>query len=161
MQLVSGEHSGKHGGQWQPTEPGWGLQDAKTRQPINPVALITDELIEMTDWELQDFVVQVVRQHLTQEGLEIMSFNNHPDVHPSTWFVGDGGPERVSVGVVRYPLSEAPLPVNLSKLQTTFNRSGHRGHFASVAVVSAEGPYDPNAATNGNHLSLYRGHGCT
>lgn len=155
MQLELGEY----GGQWQPVEPGWGLIDARTRQPINPVALVTDELIEMTDWELQDFAVQVVRDHLLVQGREILSFNSNPDVHPSLWFVGQNGPEWVSVGVVRYPLSEAPLPANLSKLQTTFNRSGHPGHFASIAVSSAEDPFDPMAATNGNYLPLYRGYG--
>lgn len=155
MQLVSGEY----GGHWRPAEAGWGLLDARTRQPINPVALITDELIEMTDWELQDFAVQVVRDHVLGQGREIMSFNSNPAVHPSIWFVGDDGPEWVSVGVVRYPLGEAPLPANLSKLQTTFNRAGHLGHFASVAVANAEDPLDPMAAINGNYLPLYRGHG--
>lgn len=159
MKLVIGEHDGKHGGQWQPTEPGWGLLDARTRQPINPAALISDELIEMTDWELQDFAVQVVRDYLRREGREIMSFNSNPDVHPSIWFVGDDGPEWVSVGVVRYPSSEAPLPANLSTPQRTFNRSGHSGNFASLAVASADDPFDPNATTNGNYLPLYRGHG--
>jgi hypothetical protein len=38
-----------------------GLVDAQTGRPINPVALVNDELIEMTDWELQDFAVQIVR----------------------------------------------------------------------------------------------------
>ncbi len=158
MQLVSGKYGGEHSLHWQPAEPGWGLLDAKTRQPINPVALISDELIEMTNWELQDFAVQVVRDHLLSQGREIISFNGNPDVHPSLWFVGDDGPEWVSVGVVRYPLTEASLPANVSKLQTTFNRSGHLGHFASVAIANAEDPFDPVAAANGNHLPRYRGH---
>ena len=159
MERVNGQYEGRSGGQWQPTEPGWGLLNARTRQAINPVAQITDELIEMTDWELQDFAVQVVRDHLANEGREIMSCNGNPGVHPSLWFVGDNGPEWVSVGVVRYPLNEAPLPASLFELQTTFNRSGHPGHFASVAVANAEDPFDPMAATNGNYLPLYRGHG--
>ena len=155
MQLIRGEY----GGQWQPVESGWGLIDARTRLPINPVALVTDELIEMTDWELQDFAVQVVRDHLLVQGREIMSFNRNPAVHPSIWFVGDDGPEWVSVGVVRYPLREAPLPANLSELRTTFNRTGRPGHFASVAVANTKDPFDPNIATNGKYLPLYRGHG--
>lgn len=76
MQLVSGDHGERQSGQLQPTEPGWGLLDARTRQPINPVALISDELIEITDWELQDFAVEVVRHYLTQVGREIISFNS-------------------------------------------------------------------------------------
>jgi hypothetical protein len=31
---------------------------------LDPIAHVSDERIEMTDWELQDFAVQVVRVHL-------------------------------------------------------------------------------------------------
>ena len=54
----------KIGATWAPTEPGWGLLDARTRQAVTPPALISDEKIVMTDWELQDLAVQVVRDHL-------------------------------------------------------------------------------------------------
>ena len=56
------------GADWEPEEPGWGLLDARSHQPINPPALISDEKIVMTDWELQDLAVQVVRDQLAQEG---------------------------------------------------------------------------------------------
>jgi hypothetical protein len=69
------------------------------------------------------------------------------------------GPEWVSVSVVRYPLSEAPLPANLAKSQDSFNRSGYPGHFAPLAVASVDDPFDPMAATKGNVVPLYRGHG--
>lgn len=149
----------KSGGQWQPVESGWGLLDARTNEAINPPALITDGLIEMTDWELQDFAVQVVQTYLDREGREIMSVNSNPGVQPSLWFVGQDGPEWVCVSVVRYPLSEAPLPANLAKLQEGFNRSGYPGHFAPLAVASVNDPFDPMAASNGNYVPLYRGHG--
>jgi len=38
------------------------------------------------------------------------------------WFVGEKGPEGLGVGVVRYHLSEAPLPANLSELHKSLNR---------------------------------------
>jgi hypothetical protein len=52
------------GGNWTPAPPGWGLIDARTKTPINPVAPVTGEKIEMIPWELHDFAVQVVRDRL-------------------------------------------------------------------------------------------------
>ena len=150
----------KLGGNWAAAEPGWGLLDARTHQPVDPPGLISNEKIVMTDWELQDFAVQVVRDQLTSEGRKLMSWNGDPRVNPSIWFVGDSkGPEWVVVRVVRYPAKEASLPENLEDLQANFNKRGYPGHFASVAVASVDDPFDPDAETNGNIVPLYRGHG--
>lgn len=149
----------KVGTDWEPTEPGWGLLDARTRKPINPAALISDEKIVMTDWELQDFAVQVVRDQLAKEGRKLMSWNGDPGVNPSIWFVGDAGPEWVVVRAVRYPAAEADLPNNLAEMKAHFNKLGNLGYFASVSMASVDDPFDPDAVTNRNFVPLYRGHG--
>lgn len=133
----------KVGTDWEPTEPGWGLLDARTLKPINPAALISDEKIVMTDWELQDFAVQVVREQLAKEGRRLMSWNGDPRVNPSIWFVGDADPERVVVRAVRYPAAEANLPNNLAEMKAHFNKLGHLGYFASVSMASVDDPFDP------------------
>jgi len=86
-------------GEWQPDLPGWGLFDPENRLAVNPLDWVTDEKLEMTEWELQDFAVQIVRDHIRDKlGFEIMSTNSNPDVDPSIWFVGEsGGPEWVVV----------------------------------------------------------------
>jgi hypothetical protein len=147
------------GPEWEPAEPGWGLLDARTRKPVNPVALISDEKVVMTDWELQDMAVQVVRGQLAQEGRELMSWNSDPHVNPSIWFVGDAGPEWVVVRAARYPEKDAALPNNHAEMKAYFDKLGHPGHFASVAIASADDPFDPHAAKNGNFMPLYRGYG--
>ena len=76
-------------GTWSPKVPGWGLVDAHTGEAIDPVTLISDEKIEMTDWEVQDFAVQIVRDQLNQTGRELMSWQGNPQVDPSIWFVKD------------------------------------------------------------------------
>ena len=149
----------KVGVDWKPTEIGWGLLDARTSKAVNPPALISDEKIVMTEWELQDLAVQVVRDQLVKEGRELMSWNGDPRVNPSLWFAGDAGPEWVVVRAVRYPEGEAKLPSNISEMQAHFNKLGYPGHFASVAVASVDDPFDPDASTNGNLIPLYRGHG--
>ena len=57
---------------WVAEEPGWGLLDARTHKPVNPVVLVTQELIEMTPWELQDMAVQVVRESIEDDGYELI-----------------------------------------------------------------------------------------
>ena len=55
----------------------------RNRDPIDPVALLTDERIEMTDWELHDFAVQIVRGELQNDGKELMSWTGNPAVDPA------------------------------------------------------------------------------
>jgi hypothetical protein len=64
---------------------------APAGRPVDPRALVTDERIEMTDWELHDMAVQVVREHLQQQGFELMSWQGNPEVDPSIWFIGKSG----------------------------------------------------------------------
>ncbi len=150
----------KLGGKWQPSASGWGLIDAETRRSINPISFVTDEKIEMTEWELQDLAVQVVRQQIEKEGHQLMSWNGDPRVNPSVWFVGSsGGPEWVLVRAVRHPEKEATEPENKSELKSHFGKMGFPGHFASVAVASADDPFDPGAKSNGNYVPLFRGVG--
>lgn len=147
----------KKGSDWQPSQPDWGLFDARTEKPINPVMLISDEKIEMTDWEVHDFAVQVVRQDLENQGRELMSWQGNPQVKPSLWFVGDNGPEWVVVKALRYP------SIFDGNIETLCNIGLPRanGNFALVTLASVNDPFDPNAINNGNFELFYRGEGMT
>jgi len=103
--------------------------------PIDPASLITDEDIEMSDWELQDFAVQVVRQCIEEDGFELMSWQSNPEVNPSIWFTGHNGPEWVMVRAVRYPLENAEIPHFVNEVEESCKTTGKTGHFASVGVV--------------------------
>ena len=46
------------------------LHRGRNWDPIDPVALLTDEWIEMTDWELHDLAVQIVRDELQKDSKE-------------------------------------------------------------------------------------------
>jgi hypothetical protein len=94
----------KKGDEWACVVADWGLLDAVTGKPINPVAFVSDQKIEMTDWELQDFAVQVVRSDLEKNGRKLMSWQSNPNVDPSIWFVGDNGPEWVGLSVMQLSL---------------------------------------------------------
>jgi hypothetical protein len=126
-------------GSWRPTVPGWGLVDISTGRPVDPPALVTAEPVEMTDWELHDFAVQVVRQQLKSEGRQLMSWQSNPGVDPSIWFVGDHGPEWVVVRAARYAADpdvddKASPPPNIGQIAHDSAGTGRVGHFAAVTV---------------------------
>jgi hypothetical protein len=136
---------------WKPVFPGWGLVDVSTGEPIDPPSMVTDEKIVMTDRELHDFGVQVVRNYLEGQGRKLMSWSGDPHINPSLWFVGDAGPEWVVVRAVRYPETDGVIPADLEELRA-HPRMQHPGHFASVSFASAHERFD-----NGEPTPLWRG----
>jgi hypothetical protein len=144
-------------GAWAPDAAGWGLIDPRNGKTVDPIAYVSDERIEMTDWELQDFAVQIVRDHLEKAGRRLTSWQGNPAVDPSIWFVGDSGPEWVVVRAVRYPKTMADLPTNWQQIAARCANVGKVGHFASVSAVSANDTFDPAGPMP--HEPLWRGHG--
>jgi hypothetical protein len=110
----------------------------------------------MTDWELQDFAVQVVRKHLEENGRQLMSWQGNPAVGPSIWFVGDSGPEWVVVRAVRHRTLKTDPPANWHQIADRCARLGKVGHFASVSVASADNAFDPGDTVPPK--PLWRGH---
>ncbi len=142
--------------EWMPQESGWGLVDAATGRPVDPFALVTDEKIEMTDWELHDMAVQIVRDFLEGKNYQLMTWQSNPDVDPSLWFVGDsGGPEWIVVRAVRYPIKQAQRPANWQGIANQCTRMSRTGHFASVSIASMDQRFmSPNEPVE----PLWRGH---
>ena len=145
------------GNEWVPDEPGWGLIDAKSGSAIDPATLVTDEKIEMTNWELHDFAVQVVRDYIEKKlEYQLMSSQGNPNVDPSIWFVGDKGPEWVVVRAIKYPEKEATLPPNIRDIAKSCARLSRIGHFASVAIANSDDAFDTTGGVPA--LPLWRGH---
>ncbi len=144
----------KIGSEWCAVMPNWGLIDAHTLKPFNPVDLISSEEIEMTPWELQDFAVQVVRNHLTDQGFEIMSFNSHPGVNPSIWFVRNNIPEWVMVNYALFPAMEITTSKTIDELLAAPSLVTNPGNKANVFIASSA------EMTNESGIPIppYRGH---
>jgi hypothetical protein len=142
---------------WKPTDGGWGLREAQSLRPLNPVDLVTGEEIEMTDWELHDFAVQVVRGELEKQGRVVMSWQGSPEINPSIWIESEDSLEWVVVRAVRYPENAASIPANIDQISLSGRPHGKIGHFASVSVASA----DQSKCQTGEDStkSLLRGHG--
>ena len=140
---------------WRPVEPGWGLLHVETGKRVDPSSLATDDLIEMTDWELHDFAVQVVRDCIKKQGHELMSSQGNPSVDPSIWFIGEHGPECVVVRAARHPLTDAEQPASLKQITERCMDMAKRVHFASVAAVSTDYDFQEGSAP----VPIYRGKG--
>lgn len=71
---------------------------------------LSDELIEMNDWELHDFAIQVVKDSLNNEGKKIISTQSSMDIDPSIWFEEEGEYFFVVVQATRFPDRRAAMP---------------------------------------------------
>ena len=143
------------GDEWIPVSVGWGLIDASTGNPVDPLSLATDEKIEMTPWELHDMAVQVVREYLENKGYQLMSWQGNPEIDPSIWFIGDSKePEWVVVRVTRYPEAHAEPPENWRDIVLKCATISTEGHYASVALANSEQTFD---SEDEEAIPLWRG----
>ena len=143
---------------YEPSLTGWGLIHAETKEPVNPPDLVSGELIEMTGWELHDFATQVVRSKLSEEGKNVFSAQSSREIDPSIWYEENGEAYWVVVREAKHPDREVTMPANIADIAEGCSRMGKAGFFAGVVVANHDDPFDPEAATNGNFLPLYRGH---
>ncbi len=123
----------RSGDSWRPVHPGWGLIDAVTGAPINPPALVTGEDMQMSDWEIHGFGVQVVAEHIKKRYfLERCQTQIDPEIDPSIWFEGPEGPEFV---VVRARHLRPPeRPATLPEIARQCAHESRRGHYAAVEI---------------------------
>lgn len=141
-------------GEWAPVVPGWGFVDARGGRRIEPPELVTDEKIEMTAWEIQDFAVQIVRADLAEKGRQLMSWQANPEVDPSVWFVGDHGPEWIAVGAFKRPHAQMAPPKNASEIAATCAKMSRVGWFAAVSI----GCCDDDPGREPGDTRLWRGY---
>ena len=124
---------------WQPEYPDWGLIDFCLGRLINPVSLISNEKILMTDWEVHDVAVQLVRNHVQDKlGREILSSQGNPDVDPSIWFKGPNGSEWIVVRASRSPEPIVEPPDSITEITNHCSHMADKGYFASVNIASAQ-----------------------
>ena len=145
---------------YEPSVFGWGLVDAISGNLVDPFEMVSDKLIEMTDWELHDFAIRdVVIKHLEKKGFNVFSKQTALNIDPSIWFETDGKPFWVVVRAARHPQKKAEKPKNIDDIAEGCSHMSREGYLASVVVANTDDPFDPEAAANGNFLPLYRGHG--
>ncbi len=121
-------------GTWHPEHAGWGLLNAETLVSFDPLVAATAEPVVLTDWEIHDFAIQVVRNHLEEKGRRLMGYCSDLHVDPSLWFVGDEGPEWVAIRGARFPATEPDQWPNLEKVWASSQPLAKAGNTAVVCV---------------------------
>jgi hypothetical protein len=134
---------------------GWNLVGLPGGCPINPVALVSDERILMSAWEIHDFGLQIVRRHLADNNCVVTSYQNMLDLDPGVWFEKEGHLHWCMVRTVTYPETAAARPANVAIIADSCRKLSPRGYFASVTLASIDDPF-----LGAQHaLPLHRGHG--
>jgi hypothetical protein len=134
---------------YNPMYGGWGLRHAVSGNQITPSDLVDDENIPMSDWEIHDFAIQIVTNHIRSSGNTVLSSQPSPHIDPSIWFRDQHGPAYVIVRAARYPVSAANQPSNVQDIARSCARISQRGYFGSVSFANASDLDEP----------LFRGHG--
>ena len=132
------------GGSWNVIERNWGLLHAKTLEALDPFPLVSAASTEMSDFELQDFAVQIVVKELEKKGRRLTSAQSSPDLNPSIWFEDEDGLAWVCVRASRYPASNPVKPRNMKFISDKLENHSVGGYFASVGVANANAPFIPN-----------------
>ena len=114
-----------------------------------------DAAIEMTDWELHDFGVQVVRTKFEREGHTILYYNTDLDRDPQVWVARHGRRTACLVRTVRFPTPDAAFPYEEGRrVLDLAARHEADALFCSVSVASMDDAFDKIHIT-----PLYRGRG--
>jgi hypothetical protein len=133
-------------GSWSADFPRWGLLGVETAVPFDPVEAVTSAPVELTDWEIHDFAIQIVRNHLKDQGRQLMGYCSDLDVNPSLWFIGDEGPEWVVIRGVRYPATEPNDWPDLGEIADSSRPLAKAGNTAVVRFAHVDqglGKSDP------------------
>ena len=145
---------------WVPVHEGWGLKHAETDELVNPQNYMTDQDLEITDWEVADIANLRVVKEIEESGGTILSTNSDPNVHPSVFFLDeDEKPNFVVVVTARYPHEPELEDGLIERVKEGVSGFATSGYIAEVTLVSVDDPFDPDAKENGNYLPLLRGAG--
>lgn len=122
-----------------PLQDGWNLTHFTTGEAIVPAELASNEKILLSEWELHNFAIQIVRNHITdtQNGC-ILSYCDVPDINPQLWFEHDNG--DTCWVIVRHIADPDNFTLSdwLGLEQSNPQIQGYDGYFAAVSFASAE-----------------------
>ena len=124
---------------WAVNEPDWGLLDDEVCDDINPCNLVTDEAVEMTDWEINDFCIQRACDRLLDDQCTIEEVSSYPSSAPSIWFTDQFGSLcYLILGVAKYPIYEVPCPAGAQSVVSPIHlgNGGFNGYYLCMSVAS-------------------------
>jgi hypothetical protein len=121
-----------------PLSDGWNLIALETNLPISPLDLISDDRIEMSQWELQNLAIQIVRDSVDQSGGKVLSFSDVAGIDPQVWFEDSTG-RRSWIIVRHYPFlsgKEGEEFIGIARQHAQL--TPFAGYFAAISMASSE-----------------------
>ena len=143
---------------WAPENDDWNLVHALTQEPVIPTKLVTDELIEISDWEVYDLCVEHVCRKIEEEGGTITSSDNDPDVIPSIWFDDKDGLEHFVCVFGRRLSPDLEPPESLESDAEFLWEHCDSGFYTVVLMAGREQDYEDGFFSR-PLVPMYRGDG--
>lgn len=122
-----------------PIEAGWNLRHLENRSIIIPQDLVDDVKVEMSEWEIRNFCIQIARGYIEKDlRAEVLSFCDVIGIDPQIWFQDKQG-QRSWIIVRNY----AQLSGNEKDEWIGFEKSNpqlasYDGYLAAISVASSE-----------------------
>jgi hypothetical protein len=108
--------------------------DLQRRVPLSEEALDFTTRIEISDWELLDFSIQIVRDAIEKDGFEIKEWTSEANERPHILARKTGKEHYIVVGAARYPVATPVFDSN--RLQVCAERAVVTGAVLAKAAVS-------------------------
>lgn len=148
-----------------PTSEGWNLTHFTTGARIIPSEMANDANIPMSEWELRNFAIQVVRNHIEQEGKgNILSFCDVLKIDPQIWFEDTSGNRCWALVRSLKNANEAAIPHWVGLEKSNPQLKPYDGFFAGVSLASSapilrdtDGNLIPLSERFSGKAPLYRG----
>jgi hypothetical protein len=128
---------------WEAVISGWGLIDLLNEQQIDPFQKISDEPIEMTQWEIHDFGIQSVKRYLVENGWEIASWQSDLGVNPSIFASKNDEFCGFVVRTSNKGSETGQRPENCNSIAKQMSQRGWGAKFVGLKVASADDAFDP------------------
>ncbi len=128
-------------GEWRAAYSGWGLIGTDTL-PLNPDDYIPNSKAVMSDWEVHDFGLQVVRSQIEGDGYRVISWQPNPRVNPSITCEKNGRVYGVVVRTSRKVNVGAQRPDDVDSFSKALKSKNILPMFASVRITSANDEFD-------------------
>jgi len=127
-----------HAGVWQADSTGWGLLRATDLSSINPIESVSDEPVYMNEWEIHDYGLQVVRQHLVKSGWNIDSWISDPRIQPALFAEHSGKLCGFVISTSNKGPDHGARPDNASQIAERLRAQGFGAKFVGLKVGSLD-----------------------